>query len=75
MSNVSPSGLKKLSDLVTSYTMNAHIKFKTAIIAPDDLPFGLGRLYEAYSDESPETTSVFREIDKAFEWLGLDLHE
>ena len=75
MSNVSPTGLKKLSDLVTSYTINAKIQFKTAIIAPDDLPFGLGRLYEAYSDESPESTSVFREIDKAFEWLGLDLHE
>ena len=45
-------------------------EFKTAILASDDAVFGLGRMYEAYTAESPETVQVFRDLQQALSWLG-----
>lgn len=42
---------------------------KTAIYAPKDLTFGLSRMYEAISFESPENVRVFRDILEAEMWL------
>lgn len=48
---------------------------KTAIVVPQDLGFGLGRMYEAYSEiESfPTENRVFRTLSQAWEWLGLGM--
>jgi hypothetical protein len=46
-------------------------KRKVAFIAPADLEFGLGRMYEMMEHESPMETQVFRNIDTACEWTGL----
>ena len=42
---------------------------KAAVYSPNDMPFGLGRIYQAWSDLSPELVKVFRDRDKAIEWL------
>ncbi len=36
---------------------------------PVDTPFGLGRVHQAWSDSSPEFVRVFRDKEKAIEWL------
>lgn len=48
---------------------------KAAFIAPQDLEYGLGRMYELMEDDSPMETRVFRDASAACEWLGLPLAE
>lgn len=72
MERVTSEGLQQLSSLVSRYTNVKTEGFKTAIIAPEDLPFGLARVYEAVSKETPESVMVFRDLNNAFEWLGLE---
>jgi hypothetical protein len=48
---------------------------KLAIIAPDDLAFGLSRMYETYrglNDRSTKQTQVFRSLAAAWTFLGLE---
>ena len=46
---------------------------KFAIVAPSDLAFGLGRMYEMYRDlqsQSTKQVGVFRTLQEALEFLG-----
>ena len=68
-----PSGdrILQLADL--SASMDAAAPSKLAIVAPRDLAFGLGRMYESYrgvSDKSTKEVSVFRSMSDASKWLG-----
>ena len=47
---------------------------RTAIFAPTDLLFGFSRMYQSLVEvrEAPATVEVFRTIEKAREWLGLE---
>jgi hypothetical protein len=42
---------------------------KVAIAAPQDLAYGLARMYEAYTGELPTELKVFRSKDEALDWL------
>lgn len=42
---------------------------RTAVYAPNALPFGLIRLYQAWMDETPETLAVFKDREEALRWL------
>ncbi|GAB6095826.1 hypothetical protein JCM14469_20790 [Desulfatiferula olefinivorans] len=46
---------------------------KTAIVVPQDLSFGMGRMYETMTEiESFATTNrSFRSLDAAKDWLGI----
>lgn len=46
---------------------------KTAIVVPQDLGFGLGRMYEAYSEIEmfPTENRAFRTMEQAWQWLGI----
>lgn len=59
---------------IVYYDLRGSEKFhghKTAIYAPEDLPFGMSRIYEALSDvsEAPSRIRVFRTIEEARGWL------
>jgi hypothetical protein len=43
------------------------------VVAPSDLAFGLGRMWEAYSDVSGDNVHIFRERAKADHWLNEQL--
>jgi len=46
-------------------------KAKAAIVAPDDLGFGLSRMYEMLMDsETSSDIRVFRDFDQAKEWIS-----
>lgn len=48
-----------------------------AIVAPSDLTFGLGRMYETYrglAGGGTKQVGVFRTLDEALTFLGLDDH-
>lgn len=44
---------------------------QTAVLAPNDLAFGIARMYGAYASEGAEQVGVFRKFDEAMAWLGL----
>jgi hypothetical protein len=69
---VTIDGLRQLEKLVERYTAGKCEGFRTAIIAPKDLSYGLGRLYEALSENSPESVRVFRDPGEALKWVGFD---
>jgi hypothetical protein len=58
-----------------SARMDTHaLASRFAIVAPTDLAFGLGRMYEAYrslDEHSTRQVGVFRSLDEACEFLGL----
>ena len=45
---------------------------KTAIVAPDDLAYGLSRMYQtsSHTEELPFQMQVFRDAEKALAWLS-----
>ena len=45
----------------------------TAIVADEDLTYGLSRMYEIMTDDMPITTNVFRDMDAAQKWLKENL--
>jgi hypothetical protein len=47
---------------------------KFAIVAPEDLGFGLGRMFQAYREmekASKKEVGVFRTLEEGFAWLGI----
>ena len=44
---------------------------RVAVIAPQDVSFGLARMYEAFTDSVDWEFVIFREPDAALAWLGL----
>lgn len=45
---------------------------RRAIVAPSDLAFGLARMFGTYAESASQTVAVFRAIEEAEHWLGLD---
>ena len=42
---------------------------KVAIVAPDDLSFGLARMFEVYREDGVLQNTVFRNFEEAIAWL------
>jgi hypothetical protein len=58
-----------------SARMDADTPSKFAIVAPDRLAFGVGRMYEIYREleaESTKRVGVFRKMADALRFLGLE---
>lgn len=69
-SQLTIDGLQRLAIFTEQIFKKNAIKFsKTAVYAPEDLSFGLSRMYEGMIYESPENFQVFRNIEKAKSWL------
>jgi hypothetical protein len=67
------ASIQELAEL--SAKMDTAIRSKFAIVAPDNLANALSRIYGAYrwlDDRSTKQVDVFRSIDEALAWLGID---
>lgn len=70
MTLITAEGLKKIAGFVEQYFVKHGISSsKTAVYSPVDLPFGIARMYEAFSSQSPENVKVFRDLHETNEWL------
>jgi hypothetical protein len=70
----SSESVQHLSDLAASMDCTG-IASKFAIVAPSDLAFGIGRMFESYREcdaRSTKKVAVFRSMGPALEWLGGD---
>jgi hypothetical protein len=43
--------------------------YKVALVADDDLAYGLSRMYAVYADQLPLNATVFRTMEEALEWI------
>jgi len=69
----SGKALMAIRDLLTIQYEGSSVTTRIAIVAPADLSFGLGRMYEMLTDDAPQKVGVFRSMQKAVEWLGVSL--
>ncbi len=72
IAGVTSEGLMSLFIMVQQNISGKCESFKTAVIAPKDLEFDMARIYEVFSDDSNENVMVFRSIDSALNWLGIE---
>ncbi len=67
----STAALRSLSSAVGHRYRKAETAPKTAIIAPTDISYGLGRMYQSFVDTVPGEVVIFRAADAALAWLGV----
>lgn len=67
----SADALQDIAQMIKSRYAGSSARSKTAIVAPRDLSYGLARIYEVYSEDTPQETAVFRDLEKALDWLEL----
>jgi hypothetical protein len=48
------------------------VRRRVAIAAPDDVAFGMARMFEAYRHGGGTEYAVFRDMSEARRWLGLN---
>ncbi len=44
---------------------------RRAVVVTNDVVFGMARMYQILSDESPDELQIFREMDDALQWLWI----
>ena len=70
LNSITGHGLAGLADAVAGIFEDAGVSTsRTAVYSLRDMPFGLARIYEAYTHESPESVQVFRDRNEALRWL------
>jgi len=65
----SSEALHKLANFVRRELASTAARPKIAVVAPEDISFGLARMYEVLSDTVPWDFAVFRAPDAALAWL------
>ncbi len=67
----SSTALNELASFMGRQYENTTVRPKVAVVAPEDISFGLARMYETFSGDVPWEFVVFRAADAALAWLGL----
>lgn len=63
--------LREFAEFAQKQYENTAASPKIAVVAPNDVSFGLARMYELFSGTIPWDFVVFRSMDAALAWLGL----
>lgn len=45
------------------------IRYKLALVANDDLAYGMNRVYKGWSNDRPIDINIFRKLDDAVAWI------
>ena len=56
-----------------AFALNSGLK--TAVISNNDLVFAMSRMWEAYVGEANFQIHIFRDINSAYAWLGINLND
>jgi len=70
LQDISSDDVRGLAQHSTEITRSQD--FKTAVVAPRDADFGLFRMYEAFRNRPEGMIAVFRNVEEAMVWLGVD---
>lgn len=69
--DLSAAALRRVEEITEERYAGSDADFRTAILAARDHPYGIGRMYEVFSEDGPEHVRVCRDAESALEWLGL----
>ena len=70
LTNFSNDAIRELADYVIRlYKNTGNTSLKIAIYAPELFPFGLSRMFQALSYETPQGVEIFKDREKAIQWL------
>jgi hypothetical protein len=67
----STEALRRLSSAVEQRYRIVELAPRTAVIAPADISYGLGRMYQSFVDTVPGEVVIFRATDAALAWLDV----
>ncbi|MDJ0867222.1 MAG: hypothetical protein QNK03_14015 [Myxococcota bacterium] len=67
---VSAEGLRRLAS-ARSFDADA----RRAVVAGTDVVYGMARMFQSLHDEAPEEVRVFRKLEEALAWLGVEAVE
>ena len=60
---------RKVSEFARNAFDKEGISYKLALVANDDLAYGMNRVYEGWSNDRPITITTFRKIEQAYNWM------
>ena len=63
--------LRQFAEFARRILGDAGTPQKVAVVAPNDISFGLARMYEVLSNDVPWDFVVFRSMEAALAWLGV----
>jgi hypothetical protein len=71
--DVTPAGVRRLADLIQQIDRLA-LPTKVAVVAGDDVAYETALMYEAVraGQRAPAEHRVFRDMDEARRWLGME---
>ncbi len=69
--DITSEGVKKLVALDVDHALGLG-EYRLAIVVSADIVFGMARMYEILTESHDENVRVFRAIDEAKAWLGID---
>ena len=74
LSSLTTDGIRALADYFISMSTDRNVASmkKTAIYAPNELNFGLARMYGVFAFGSSQKIEFFYEREKAIQWLRND---
>lgn len=68
---ITAAGMRRVQEIAEAFLASAGQVMRCSVVAPDDLTFGVTRMYEMWGGETAEAVHVFRAPGPAMEWLGL----
>jgi len=69
ISKWSKTELIEAVEFIRSSSESRGDNYKIVIVAPEDLSFGISRMFEAFGDELPISIRVLRNIEEAYQYL------
>jgi hypothetical protein len=70
--DISAVALRRVEEITEDRYADSGASFRTAILAPRDQSYGIGRMYEVFAEDGPENVGVFRVLAEALAWLEID---
>jgi len=67
--DISSEDAQKVSDYARKAFDKEGISYKLALVANEDLAYGMLRVYEGWSNDRAITINIFRKLDEAFAWI------
>ena len=68
--NVNSSDVQLLGDIARQAFDKKENKYKLALVANDDLAYGMLRVYEGWCSNRPISINTFRHFDDALTWIN-----
>ncbi len=68
----STSDIQNIVSMTAGHIKQRGAQYKLALLATQDLFFGLSKMFAAYGDEIPIEICVFRSMEEALDWLDAD---